>query len=106
MLREFREIERCGFSLTQRVSIANSFPRRNPEVRLQNGIEGHYPGRGAVRDFSSASLSERLAEADGGGGLAFSAPRRRDGRHHDGFAVGRVLQPVADGGIDLGLVVP
>ena len=41
--------------------------------------------------------AQRLAEPDGGSGLALAQRSGRNRRHHDVFSVGRILQPVANG---------
>ena len=50
----------------------------------------------AGEHFLAQVRAQRLAEADGGGGLAFAQRRGRDRGHHDVFAVRRILQPVAN----------
>ncbi len=50
----------------------------------------------AREHFLPQMRAQRLAEADGGGGLALAQRSGRDRGHHDVFSVGRILQPVAN----------
>ncbi len=56
----------------------------------------------AGEHFLAQVRAQRLAEADGGGGLALAQRRGRDRGHHDVFSVGRILQPVANGEVHFG----
>ncbi len=63
---------------------------------------------GGLADAGEDALAQvdtqRLAEPDGGGGLALSQRSGRDGGHVDVFAVRAVLQPLEDLQLDLGLI--
>ena len=65
--------------------------------------------RGPLAGLANASehllaqvRAQRLAEADGGGGLSLAQRRGRDRGYHDIFSVGRILQPVANGEVYFG----
>ena len=55
----------------------------------------------AGENFLAEMRAEGLAESNGGGGFAFAERRGRDGSDDDVLAVGRILEAVADGEVNL-----